>query len=69
MAKLSDGSSMPFGKYKGTAMANVPASYIMWVYGSVSRTYASADVLDYIKDNLDALALEAKKQNHKLTEE
>jgi len=30
--KLTDESPMPFGKYKGEKMANVPASYLKWIY-------------------------------------
>jgi len=28
---LSDTSPMPFGKHKGTNMANVPAAYLLWL--------------------------------------
>lgn len=30
--KLTDESLMPFGKHKGEKMANVPASYLLWLY-------------------------------------
>lgn len=29
---LTDNSPMPFGKYKGTKLENVPASYLIWLY-------------------------------------
>ena len=64
---LTDESSMPFGKHKGTEMANVPASYLLWLYGQYNQQKpfgeASIAVKDYILDNLDALKKEAVKAN------
>lgn len=31
-SKLRDTDPMPFGKYQGTPMANVPDSYLIWLY-------------------------------------
>lgn len=31
-SRLRDTDPMPFGKYQGTAMANVPDSYLLWLY-------------------------------------
>lgn len=53
MAKLTDNSLMPFGKHKGTAMANVPASYLLWLKNNVEKVDSA--VLEYINDNLDVL--------------
>lgn len=30
--KLTDTDPMPFGKYKGTPMQDVPASYLHWLW-------------------------------------
>ncbi|WP_071146711.1 putative quorum-sensing-regulated virulence factor [Bacteroides ihuae] len=67
--KLTDESLMPFGKYKGKKMANVPASYLMWLYdewtlpnprfGSINR-----EVKEYIEDNLDVIQEEIKRNSH-----
>lgn len=46
---------MPYGKHKGTAMANVPAQYLLWLYDNNKCT---PEVREYITDNLDALRLE-----------
>ncbi len=54
--KLTDDSLMPFGKYKGQPMQDVPASYLHWFYHNGS----DGNVKDYIKENLDALKMEAK---------
>jgi uncharacterized protein (DUF3820 family) len=56
--KLSDESPMPFGRYKGDKMANVPASYLMWLY---DENRYSKEVGDYIEDNLDVLKEEIKR--------
>jgi uncharacterized protein (DUF3820 family) len=49
---LNDNSPMPFGKYKGQKMENVPASYLLWLY---DENKCNREVRDYIKDNLDVL--------------
>lgn len=63
--ELTDKSPMPFGKHKGTAMANVPASYLLWLWeqwnNSMPEGYANESVKAYIKDNLDELEMEVKK--------
>ena len=28
---MDDNTPMPFGKYKGEVMCNVPASYLLWL--------------------------------------
>lgn len=52
---LTDQSPMPYGKHQGTAMANVPAQYLLWLYENQKCTH---EVREYITDNLDALRLE-----------
>lgn len=49
---ITDKSPMPFGKYKGTAMANVPASYLLWLRN------CDPAVLEYITKNHDILLVE-----------
>ena len=48
---------MPFWKYKGGKMANVPASYLMWLY---NENKCNKEVRDYIEDNLEVLKEEIK---------
>lgn len=57
MAKLKDTDPMPYGKHKGIAMANVPASYLLWLYDNCYNP----DIRAYIRDNMDALKQEIKK--------
>ena len=54
---LTDESLMPFGKYKGTKMANVPASYLLWLN---TQPALSQSVREYIQDNLEVLQKENK---------
>ncbi len=57
---MDDNSLMPFGKHKGTKLANVPGSYLVWLYenGDVLKYERFKDLRDYIRDNLDALNTE-----------
>jgi uncharacterized protein (DUF3820 family) len=50
---------MPYGKYKGTKMIDVPASYLLWLY---ENSYCSVTVNNYIKDNLDVIKEEIRRE-------
>lgn len=52
---LTDKSPMPWGKHKGTAMANVPANYLIWCY---ENNKCDGPVKVYIEDNLELLKKE-----------
>lgn len=54
---LDDYDKMPFGKYKGVEMINVPASYLLWLYNNEK---CSGAVLNYIVDNMDVLEKEVE---------
>ena len=58
---MKDDDLMPFGKYKGTQMINVPASYLLWLY----ETIDAGLVKDYIENNLDVLKQEVKNDTSK----
>ena len=68
MKELTDESVMPFGKYKktGTQMANIPASYLLWLWeqnkGKKPLGAESEAVQTYILENLNALKKENVKQ-------
>lgn len=53
---FTDYTPMPFGKYTGKAMVNVPAAYLLWLY---NKGCDHAGVKNYINNNLDALQKEA----------
>lgn len=55
---LTDESRMPFGKYKGEKMANVPASYLLWLY---ENDKCNKEVKEYVLDNLDVIKEQVKR--------
>lgn len=59
---MTDESLMPFGKFKGRALANVPAAYLIWVW---EETEVREPLKSYIKDNLDVLYLQVKRERRK----
>jgi uncharacterized protein (DUF3820 family) len=64
---MTDSCLMPFGKHSGTAMANVPASYLLWFWNQNKDDFEDGKfmvrdkyrVMTYIKDNLEDLRKEA----------
>jgi uncharacterized protein (DUF3820 family) len=49
---MKDDSIMPWGKYKGESMANVPPDYLLWLY---ENDKCNGEVKAYIKENLTVL--------------
>lgn len=49
---ITDESVMPYGKYKGKQMADVPAEYLQWLFDNGK---CSPDVKRYIENNIDVL--------------
>jgi len=45
---------MPFGKYKGRKMEDVPASYLLWLRDQG----AVGEIREYIEENMTALQQE-----------
>jgi uncharacterized protein (DUF3820 family) len=62
MAKLTDNTPMPFGKHQGTAMANVPPDYLLFLY---RENKLNAEVREYIHENMEVLESEVKKSGSK----
>lgn len=57
---LQDTDPMPFGRYKGQPMSDVPASYLHWLWTNGKKEDVQCRVADYIRRNLNALKLEHK---------
>jgi hypothetical protein len=57
-APLGDLDQMPFGKYKGETMQDVPASYLHWLWTNGKNADKQCPVADYIRRNLNALKRE-----------
>jgi len=52
---MLDTDLMPFGAHKGKALANVPDSYLIWLYNQgISQKYK--DLINYIEDNFNVKA-------------
>jgi hypothetical protein len=54
---ITDESLMPYGTHKGTAMANVPAAYLIWMY---DNNKLIPPLKRYVKDNMEVLRQELK---------
>ena len=52
---MKDETLMPFGKHKGKKLANVPASYLLWLF---DQDWIKPDMKLYINENMDALKIE-----------
>ena len=49
---LTDNSRMPFGKFKGDKMEDVPAHYLLWLY---DNNKCNQLLQEYIETNYDVL--------------
>jgi hypothetical protein len=58
MTELKDTDKMPFGKYKGEEMQDVPAIYLHWLWTNGKEHDKQCPVADYIRRNLTALQQE-----------
>jgi uncharacterized protein (DUF3820 family) len=54
---VTDTTLMPFGKYRGKKMIDVPALYLIWL---LDNGCDHQGLKAYILDNLDALKKEAR---------
>lgn len=54
---MRDNDPMPFGKYKGEKMIDVPAEYLLWL---LENDKCSNNVREYIIDVKDVLLEEIK---------
>jgi len=60
MKQLEDHDLMPYGKFKGRPMSDVPADYLHYLWTNGIQGDKLSPVGDYIRRNLSAL-----KQEHK----
>lgn len=59
---MDDNSKMPFGKYKGTAIGNIPGSYLLWLH---NENFTKGELREYIINNLDIIKQEAAAEKKK----
>lgn len=55
---ITDNSLMPYGKYRGIKMINVPADYLLWLY---DNNKCSGELRAYIGTNHEVLTVQAKR--------
>ena len=58
---MNDGSPMPFGKFKGRPIKEVPAAYLDWLHDQAWIT-RWPEVLDYIEANRDTIDFELEQR-------
>lgn len=59
---MTDESIMQFGMHKGKALANVPYSYLKWLYES-GKCYG--ELKAYIEDNAEIIGIKTDNNGHK----
>ena len=53
--KYTDTTLMPFGKYKGKELQDIPASYLLWLY---NEDLNHLQLKEHIEDNMEVLEKE-----------
>lgn len=59
---MSDQTLMPFGKFKGEKLANVPEHYLIWLHNE-GKCYG--ELKTYIEENLDVMKSQIDYENKK----
>ena len=63
---MTDESIMPFGKYKGEKMANVPPDYLLWMLENLNSRYGSIiynELKAYLLENKEIFEAEINYKN------
>lgn len=64
--KFTDDSPMPFGKHEGKKLVDLPASYLLWLYGEMehqqNRSPTRQAIFDYIEENMSAIESELSEE-------
>lgn len=59
---MNEDSIMPFGKYKGQTLGEVPDSYLLWLF---ENDKCFGLLKKYIQDNIDSIKHNIKIQSKK----
>ncbi len=59
---MTDETPMPYGKYKGKQMADVPADYLLWLY---ENNKCTGGIRAYIIENLEVIKNQINYANKK----
>ena len=57
---MTDESLMPYGKYQGEKLANIPAGYLIWMYDNDKLI---GSLKKYVEENMAALEKEKYKKD------
>ena len=60
--ELTPKSIIHFGKYKGSALGDIPNSWFIWMY---DRKLLSKDLMKYAEQNIRILEIQAKQLKFK----
>lgn len=55
---MDDNSIMPFGKYQGEKLANVPAYYLLM---ALEKQWLHGELKKYVEDNFQDLTMEKER--------
>lgn len=58
--RFADDSPMPFGKFKGKPLKDVPASYLIWLHGEMLDNDDKVALFRYLEANKTALEQEVE---------
>ena len=61
--RVTDDTRFPFGKYKGTPMADVPASYLLWLEKKPWMEQKFGNFIEYIRLHMEQLQQETARAN------
>jgi len=56
---MNENTMMPFGKYKGQKLKDIPAGYLLWLYDNFK---CGKDLRIYIQESLPFLKMEFKRR-------
>ena len=56
---------MPWGKYKGEKLANIPGGYFLFLYDGGNGLSKFPELKQYIEDNMDIIKAEAAKEKQR----
>lgn len=61
---MTDTDLMPFGKYRGVRLEDVPASYLLWLWNEGLKAETGSqgqrgDLARYIRDSMSALRMDS----------
>lgn len=55
---------MPFGKYQGTSLGAVPASYLVWCYEQEGMEESRPELYAYLKKHIKLIKAEAGEEDY-----